>query len=49
MSRFNDNGNDTITDSETNLTWFKKENRLKMIETDKEKIVYEEMIRLMDE
>ena len=31
------------------ITWFKKENRLKMIETDSEKIVYEEMIRLMDE
>tara|TARA_B100001250_G_scaffold6213_1_gene5225 strand:+ start:2702 stop:3526 length:825 start_codon:yes stop_codon:yes gene_type:complete len=31
------------------ITWFKKENRLKMIETDNEKIVYEEMIRLMDE
>ena len=31
------------------ITWFKKEHRLKMIETDKENIVYEEMIRLMDE
>ena len=27
MSRFNDNGNDTITDSETDLTWFKKDSR----------------------
>jgi len=31
------------------ITWFKKENRLKIIETDNEKIVYDEMIRLMDE
>ncbi len=31
------------------ITWFKKENRLKMIETDNENIVYEEMIRLMNE
>jgi uncharacterized protein DUF1566 len=27
MSRFIDNENDTITDSETNLTWFKKDSR----------------------
>ena len=27
MSRFIDNGNDTITDSQTNLTWFKKDSR----------------------
>ena len=31
------------------ITWFKKEKRLKMIETDNENIVYKEMIRLMDE
>ena len=31
------------------ITWFKKEKRLKMLETDNENIVYEEMIRLMDE
>ena len=39
----------TIKLAKKQITWFKKENRLKMIETDKEKIVYEEMIRLMDE
>ena len=27
MSRFIDNGNDTITDSKTSLTWFKKDSR----------------------
>ena len=27
MSRFIDNGNDTITDSQTSLTWFKKDSR----------------------
>jgi len=31
------------------ITWFKKEKRLKMLETDNENNVYEEMIRLMDE
>ncbi len=31
------------------ITWFKKEKRLKMIVTDKENIVYKEMIMLMDE
>ena len=27
MSRFIDNGNDTITDNQTGLTWFKKDSR----------------------
>jgi hypothetical protein len=27
MSQFNDNGNDTITDTETGLTWCKKDSR----------------------
>ena len=27
MSRFIDNGNDTITDNQTSLTWFKKDSR----------------------
>ena len=27
MSRFTDNGNDTITDNQTGLTWFKKDSR----------------------
>ena len=27
MSRFIDNGNDTITDTQTKLTWFKKDSR----------------------
>ena len=31
------------------ITWFKKEKRLKILDTDNENIVYEEMIRLMDE
>ena len=31
------------------ITWFKKEDRLKMLETENENIVYNEMIRLMDE
>nr|MBC8285104.1 DUF1566 domain-containing protein [Nitrospinota bacterium] len=27
MSRFTDNGNDTISDSQTELIWFKKDSR----------------------
>ena len=39
----------TVKLAKKQITWFKKEKRLKMIETDNETIVYEEMIRLMDE
>ena len=39
----------TLKLAKKQITWFKKEKRLKMIETDNENIVYKEMIRLMDE
>ncbi len=39
----------TLKLAKKQVTWFKKEKRLMMLDTDNENIVYEEMIRLMDE